>query len=162
MKNLILIRHGKSSWETASGDFGRPLASRGIADIELVAKASISHLPSDFQIFSSPARRAKQTAILYATAISYSPDNITFLEDLYTFNASTLELVIKDFDDRFANVILFGHNEAITNFVNKFGNIYIDNVPTSGFVPLTFDILKWRALTKGSTGTVIFPTDLKQ
>jgi hypothetical protein len=30
-------------------------------------------------------------------------------------------------------MLFFGHNSAITNFVNKFG-IFIDNVSTSGFV----------------------------
>ena len=59
------------------------------------------------------------------------------------------------------NVILFGHNEAITNFVNKFGDIFIKNVPTSGLVWIKFDCLEWKLLKKGKTQKVVFPRDLK-
>jgi phosphohistidine phosphatase len=80
---------------------------------------------------------------------------------LYTFERSALEKVIKGCNDEYENVILFGHNEAITNFVNKFGTINIDNVSTSGVVFLTFQSASWRDISKGITERVVFPRDLK-
>ena len=59
------------------------------------------------------------------------------------------------------HLMLFGHNEAITNFVNKYGNIRIDNVSTSGFVNIIFDTVNWNTLENGTTQKVIFPSDLK-
>jgi hypothetical protein len=51
--------------------------------------------------------------------------------------------------------------KAITNFVNKFGDVFIENVPTSGFVSLQFDADSWNAINKGKTHKTIFPKDLK-
>ena len=73
-----------------------------------------------------------------------------------------MERVIKSCSDVFDNVILFGHNEAITNFVNKFGDVFIDNVPTAGFVSLQFDTNSWGKIKKGETKKIIFPKKLKK
>ena len=88
-------------------------------------------------------------------------NEIIINEDLYTFDENQLEKVIKSLNNDLENVILFGHNEAITNFVNKFGDIFIENVPTSGLVWIKFDCLEWKLLKKGKTQKVVFPRDLK-
>ena len=36
MKNLFLMRHGKSSWELNVSDQDRPLGQRGISDAHLI------------------------------------------------------------------------------------------------------------------------------
>ena len=39
MKNLIIVRHAKSSWEYQNiGDIDRPLKKRGINDAHLMSK----------------------------------------------------------------------------------------------------------------------------
>ena len=38
MKTVILVRHGKSSWEYNVSDRDRPLMERGIKDVNKVAK----------------------------------------------------------------------------------------------------------------------------
>jgi phosphohistidine phosphatase len=48
-------------------------------------------------------------------------------------------------------VLFFGHNAAITNFVNKFETFLLSNVPTSGFVVLEFDTEYWEEINKGKT-----------
>ncbi len=161
MKNLILIRHAKSSWKTPLQDFDRPLAKRGITDAHLVSQALGPHLPKSFLIWSSPAKRAMDTALIYAQNISYPVESIIFKNELYTFEATQLEQVVRSVDNEYENVILFGHNAAITNFVNKFGDVYIDNVTTSGFVSINFDTSDWKTVSKGKTAKVIFPRDLK-
>ncbi|MBL0012283.1 MAG: histidine phosphatase family protein [Flavobacterium sp.] len=160
MKNLILIRHAKSSWDAPLRDFDRPLMQRGIKDAHEVAGHCLQFLPHQYQIFSSAAKRAKETAIIFAQNFSYPIESILFDEALYTFDMRKLEDIIKSFANSYNNVILFGHNEAITNFVNKFGDIFIDNVSTSGFVSLQFDTEDWSLIQKGKTKKVIFPKDL--
>lgn len=162
MKNLILIRHGKSSWEAPLNDFDRPLTNRGISDAHLVSLAAINFIPKSFIIKSSTAKRAKNTALIFAQNFSYPIESIQFADDLYTFDPKLLEQLVKKFNNDYESVILFGHNEAITNFVNKFGSVFIDNVTTSGFVSLTFDCDLWSDLKKGRTTKVIFPRDLKK
>ncbi|SCY05980.1 SixA phosphatase family protein [Flavobacterium caeni] len=162
MKNLILIRHAKSSWEAPLSDIDRPLDARGIQDAHLVSMNCQIHLPKTFTIWSSVATRAKETALIFAQNISYPVENINFRDSLYTFDERELERNVHAFDDHYDNVILFGHNEAITNFVNKFGDIYIDNVPTSGFVSIKFDTENWASVANGRTHATLFPRQLKE
>ncbi|MFH6995875.1 SixA phosphatase family protein [Flavobacterium sp. FlaQc-48] len=161
MKNLILIRHAKSSWEAPLKDFDRPLMKRGILDAHDVSANISKFLPKTYIIWSSTAARAQETALIFAQNISYPIESIVYKDELYTFDDKQLEKVIKSCDNSFESVILFGHNEAITNFVNKFGDVFIDNVPTSGFVSLQFESESWDSIHKGKTHKTIFPKDLK-
>ncbi|MBF6607124.1 MAG: histidine phosphatase family protein [Flavobacterium sp.] len=161
MKNLILVRHAKSSWKAPLRDIDRPLAKRGINDAHLVSQVLGPHLPKSFMIWCSPAKRARETALIYAQNISYPIESILFNNELYTFEESQLEHFVRSVSNEYENVILFGHNEAITNFVNKFGDTYIENVTTSGFVLLIFDTSDWKNISKGRTSKIIFPRDLK-
>jgi len=161
MKNLIVIRHAKSSWDAPLKDIDRPLDNRGIKDAHRIALRAVKHLPKTFLMFSSTAKRASETAIIFAQNFLYPIQNIVFKEELYTFDENNLERIVKSLNNRYDNVILFGHNEAITNFVNKFGNIFIENVPTSGFVSLKFDSDNWQFIDRGRTIKTLFPKDLK-
>jgi phosphohistidine phosphatase len=161
MKNLILIRHAKSAWNAPVQDFDRSLERRGREDAYLVANNAVKFLPSNFVICSSSARRALETATVFAEIFLYPLEDIVFSDNLYTFDANKLEKVIKSLANDLDNVILFGHNDAITNFVNKFGNIFIDNVPTSGVVWLQFDSDTWAKIAKSKTIKTLFPRNLK-
>ncbi|ESU24963.1 phosphohistidine phosphatase SixA [Flavobacterium enshiense DK69] len=161
MKNLILIRHAKSSWKAPLKDLDRPLSKRGIGDAHLTSHAVDRFLPKTFIVWSSPARRAKETAMIYAQNLAIPLETIMYKEDLYTFDESSLENTIKNCENKYDNLILFGHNEAITNFVNKFGDHYIDNVPTSGFVSLKFEEEDWKNIQRGKIVKTVFPSQLK-
>lgn len=161
MKNLILIRHAKSSWNAPLHDKDRPLANRGVKDAHLVSANILKHLPKTFIIWSSTAKRAAETAIIFTQNMLCPVESIIFKDDLYTFDEKQLEKIIKSCNNDYDNVILFGHNEAITNFVNKFGDVSIDNVPTSGLVSINFDADDWETINKGKTQKVIFPRDLR-
>lgn len=160
MKSLILIRHAKSSWKAPLKDINRPLDQKGIQDAHLVAINCIDFLPSTFVIYSSNAKRASETALIFAQNFLYPIESIVFKEELYTFDESQLEKVIKSCNNLFESVILFGHNGAITDFVNKFGDIFIDNVPTAGFVSLQFETDNWEKIEKGKIKNIIFPKKL--
>jgi phosphohistidine phosphatase len=161
MKNLFLIRHAKSSWEAPLRDIDRPLDHKGIIDAHLVASNCIQFIPSTYLIWCSLAKRTQETAIIFAQTFLYPIESIVFKEELYTFDVNQLEKVIKSCSNDFENVILFGHNDAITNFVDKFGDVFIGHVPTAGFVWLQFDTDSWGEINKGKTKKIIFPKNLK-
>lgn len=161
MKTLLIIRHAKSDWNAPSGDYYRPLTHRGTKDADSMAAAVADFLPSSYAVWSSAAKRASQTAVIFANRIGITVTSIDFREDLYTFDSDALAKVIKSCSNAHDALIVFGHNSAITDFVNKFGDIYIDDVPTSGFVSITFDANDWSAITQGKTGKTIFSRDLK-
>lgn len=161
MKNLILIRHAKSNWDVPLNDIDRPLGKRGLKDAHLVSSSIHDFIPKTYVMWSSIAKRASDTALIFAQNILYPIESIVFKKELYTFDEKQLEETIKSCDNNFDSVILFGHNAAITNFVNKFGDVFISNVPTSGFVSLQFDTDYWEKINKGKTQKIIVPKDLK-
>jgi phosphohistidine phosphatase len=161
MKQLMLIRHAKSSWETPLKDFDRPLTVKGLQDAHLVSSEIRDFLPKSFLIWSSTAKRATETAMVFSQNLSFPLDSIHYKDSLYTFDARQLEEQLKSCPDDCNHLIVFGHNEAITDFVNKFGSVFIDNVATCGFVSIIFESQSWNAITKGITQKIIFPRDLK-
>ncbi|MBQ0116425.1 MAG: histidine phosphatase family protein [Flavobacterium sp.] len=162
MKNLILIRHAKSNWEATASDLDRPLSRKGITDAFSVSDAINKYLPKKFIVWSSIAKRAKETAIIYAQNLSIPLDTIIFKEELYTFDEDHLERTIKDCDNKYSSIVLFGHNEAITNFVNKFGDETFDTIPTSGFVSISFNEDDWGFIKNGKVVKTVFPRHLKE
>ena len=161
MKNLILIRHAKSSWDSPSTDKQRSLANKGVEDAHLVSSHIAAFLPKKCIIWSSTAKRAKDTATIFLQNMTYPLESIIFKEELYTFDVKELVKIVKTCNNSYDCVIVFGHNEAITDFVNKFGDIFIDNVCTSGFVSIDFDTDSWESIDKGQTKKVVFPRDLR-
>jgi phosphohistidine phosphatase len=59
----------------------------------------------------------------------------------------------------FDSSLCFGHN-AITNFVNKFGDVSIDNVPTRVCI-FRIWYRKLGKIKKGKLKKIIVPKDLK-
>lgn len=161
MKNLILIRHAKSSWEVAMHDKNRDLTAQGAKDALLVALHAKDFIPNSYIIWASSAKRATNTALIFAQNFYYPLENIVYKDDLYTFDEKKLADIIKSCSNVLENIIVFGHNGAITNFVNKFGDAHIDNVSTSGFVFLEFDTDDWKKIKKGKIKKIIFPKDLR-
>lgn len=161
MKNLILVRHAKSNWNDMVCDKDRTISNRGTSDAHLVSSNVMNYLPHKFTVFTSTAIRAKETATIFVQNWIFPLGSIIQNEELYTFDANVLETAIKSISDDYENVILFGHNAALTDFVNKFGDILIDNVPTSGFVSINFESLNWKIISKGTTIKIVFPRDLK-
>ena len=161
MKKLVLMRHAKSDWSQPAGDFERPLLPSGVADAKAVATKIPEVLPEHYVVWSSTARRAMETAFIVAETIGYPTENIILKQELYTFDCRGLERCIRTCDNLYDTLIVFGHNEAITDFVNKFGDIFIDNVPTAGCVTINFGANDWDAIGIGITGQVILPRDLR-
>ncbi len=161
MKELILIRHAKSDRDQPVSDRDRPLNQRGITDAQLVARQVSGLLSATDGIYSSPAKRALSTALIFAGLIDLPADKIKIQEAFYTFSSRDLRKAIRQLPDELSSVAIFGHNEAITDFVNEYTGSDIDNVPTSGFVRMSFPADSWSGLADGVVLQAVFPKDLK-
>ncbi|MBD0834989.1 SixA phosphatase family protein [Aestuariibaculum suncheonense] len=161
MKKIIIIRHAKSSWEFNVIDHERPLNQRGINDANLLSK----HLKIDTRsidlILSSDSTRTTQTSKIFISNLNLIDKNLKYMYELYDFDGRDLTRVIKSCDNSVNTLMVFGHNHAVTDFVNTYGNQFIDNVPTSGVVIIEFNITDWKDLNKGKTVLTLFPRDLK-
>ncbi len=161
MKTLILIRHGKSSWEYSVGDKDRPLLQRGITDAFLVADhLNEQGIPID-AFFSSPANRALHTSMIFVRQLYFPFDKFQVVSELYDFSGDYVLQFINGLADNLNTVAIFGHNHAFTFIANSLGNSYIENIPTSGLVQLEFDVDHWSSVEKGVTKQTIFPKQLR-
>ena len=162
MKKLIIIRHGKSSWEHDVTDRNRPLKTRGENDSGLVVRELAKKDDVPCKLFSSPANRALSTCKIFTAFLEISESEIIISEDLYDFDGKNVINFIKNLPNEYEKVMIFGHNHALTSISNIFGDTFIDNLPTSGLVKLTFDIDDWKDLKQGTTEFIIIPKDLRE
>lgn len=161
MKTIIFVRHGKSSWEFNVSDQDRPLKKRGINDAHLVAKAlKSSGIHIDYA-FSSPANRALHTCIIFLRNLNFDLNKLLINKKLYDFSGESLLSFLKQVNNDYKTILVFGHNYALTTLVNTLGDRYIENVPTSGMTRIDFLIESWDKITTGETTQVVFPKELR-
>ncbi len=160
MKHLILVRHGKSSWEYGAEDRDRPLLERGIKDAH---KVSCHFGASGFTpdaVYSSPAIRALHTCVVFLRNMRIPYQKFSLAEGLYVFSGEPLIDFIADLPNSEDRVMIFGHNHAFTEVANELGDRPIENVPTTGLVHLAFDIENWYDVRKGKTEQFLIPKAL--
>ncbi len=161
MKKLILVRHAKSSWKHNVIDHERPLNERGVNDVETMSNYLKNKGLIINKVLSSDAVRAKTTANAFILNLNIDKSLMDLNHNLYDFSGQNLIKTIKEVAASINTLMVFGHNHAITDFVNTYGDKYIENVPTCGVVIIEFDIDNWADLNKGKTVYTLFPKDLK-
>lgn len=149
MKTLILVRHAKSSWKDPSlADRDRPLNKRGKRDAPEMGRRLAARGGAPDLIVSSPATRALATARIIAAAVGYPADRIREDERLYLASPAEILEAIRDLEDGYERVFLFGHNPGLTELVNELSEPAVDNVPTCGVVELRLAVDRWADLSR--------------
>jgi len=144
MKQLLLIRHAKSDWDDPSlSDFDRPPNKRGKSDAPVMAQRLLDKKIKVDAFISSPAKRAKKTASIFAKEYKMDKKDILFIEELYAAEANVFFEVISDMDDKFDKIAVFSHNPGLTDFANLLSDVRIDNIPTCGVFALKIDTKHW-------------------
>jgi len=144
-KTLILVRHAKSSWDSsATNDFDRPLNDRGKKDAPVMAKRLKERKNTIDAFISSPAKRAKKTAIVFAEEYGIDHDKIKFREELYGALPESFYDVICEVNDKHDTIAIFSHNPGITDFANSLTTAVIDNLPTCGIFAVKINSAHWK------------------
>lgn len=144
-RTLVLVRHGKSSWEEQGlPDRARPLAARGLRDAPLMGGRLAREGVRPDLILSSPACRALSTANIIAEVLGYRPEEIVMDERLYGSDVETLLEVMAELGDAFRCVMLFGHDPGFTDLAHRFSG-RITRMPTCAVAHFTFDAPSWSA-----------------
>jgi len=151
MKTLYLIRHAKSdrSDETLS-DYDRPLSHRGLKDAPLMGSKLLEKGIYPDLILSSPALRAKTTALAIAEALSYPPESIRYDHALYACDTQTILSLIRDVSPSVDTLFVFGHNPEFTECANFITGGDIDNIPTCGVVEMRLLTDNWKSIGENS------------
>jgi len=141
MKNLLLLRHAKSSWDFPQlNDYDRPLNNRGKRDAPKMANwLSLQELKVD-SVISSGAERAKSTAIAFQALLN-APLDID--DQLYHANRSKLLHQIQQTENNLNCLLLISHNPGLNDLVDYLLSGFQDNIPTTGLVSLEFATKKW-------------------
>ena len=145
MKQLLLIRHAKSSWDDLSiADFDRPLNERGKADAPRMAKRLRNNEVKIDAFISSPAKRARKTAEYFAHEFKRDKEDILLKEELYLAGPAEFTRVICNADDKYECIAVFSHNEGITQFANSLTDAKTDNIPTAGIFAVKISAKHWK------------------
>jgi phosphohistidine phosphatase len=150
MKTVHLIRHAKSSWNNAHiTDVERTLNARGHQDCKDMANPIYKSGCRFDTVFCSVAERAQLTIQGMREALSGIDLQWQLVEELYTFDDRDLLDWFSNLPDTLSEVVIVGHNPAITEFTNRLSDRQIANVPTCGYVCIEFPSPHWIDLSKG-------------
>ncbi|MEO9533142.1 MAG: histidine phosphatase family protein [Crocinitomicaceae bacterium] len=156
-KIIYLVRHAKSSHDNPDlKDFDRPLAKRGHQDAKMMAEILKRKGVNPDLIISSPARRNQQTSAYFKDALYKDYYKIELDSSIYRCNPMTLVNQITKISDKKNEVMIFGHNPAITRAANYFQiDTMFSKVPTTGIVAIKFKTDSWSRVSK-IKGRLIF------
>ncbi|WP_447640305.1 MULTISPECIES: SixA phosphatase family protein [Chitinophagaceae] len=149
MKELILVRHAKSSWEDLTlKDFDRPLNDRGKKDTITMSERLVARGVHPDLMIASPAKRTKATSTAFAKAFKMKVSDIVLVPSLYQAMPAEFYRVIKEIDNQYKCVAMFTHNTGLTDFANELTNVHVDNIPTCGIFAVKVDVNNWKDFAK--------------
>ena len=153
MKNLLLMRHGKSSWkDTSLSDHERPLKKRGRKDTARIAKLlSKKDLVPQF-ILCSNAKRARQTAKILMDESDFGGD-IEYLDSFYMAEPAIFYEKLRLLPD-VESVMIIGHNPGLETLLQLLdGNI--SSLPTAAVSIISLPVDSWEDIDEDTTGELI-------
>lgn len=152
MKELLVMRHGKSDWTVESlVDYDRPLKKRGVkASASMGKKIGSLNLAPDI-ILSSPAVRARETTEIFMKNCNCNKE-IMWLESIYHETEYSILTHIQGLSNSYQRAMVVGHNPTLENLSNLListGKLNI-KLPTAAILYLTFDVNTWDAVIPAS------------
>jgi phosphohistidine phosphatase len=97
------------------------------------------------------------TARLIAPYVQVDARDIHYISALYEAEEKDWVQLARSLDDNKSCVMMVGHNEGLTDFVNRMTGYLSENIPTSGMVIIDFAIDHWSELKTGCCIDYFFP-----
>jgi len=139
MRQLLLLRHTKSSWANPEiDDFDRPLNKRGRRSAAALADWFAREAVAPDAVWCSAARRTRETW----EALGLQSD-VHLRDDLYLAEAQCLLRMIRDCAA--GSLLVIGHNPGLGELAHRLGASSPDHTrwhdfPTGAMVDLRFDV----------------------
>ena len=148
MKELLILRHAKSSWDQPwMSDLDRPLNERGKRDAPIMAQKLQDNGGAPQAIICSPAQRTRATAAIFMHSLKLVPEKLNIEPNLYESSTLKVDQIVKELPANIDRVLLVGHNPVLTDWINRYAEYMIDNLPTCGLAWFTFDIDSWQDIS---------------
>ena len=154
MKEILLLRHAKSSWDHPGlDDFDRPLAERGQKDAPRMGKYLRAAGFKPDHVVSSPAQRAKETVELVLAGAQCDLDILNWDQDFYFGSPQDYLSAIQEASDKFDRIMLAGHNplmETVAGGLSCGSEGGSFRMPTAAIVCLESYANRWQQIDWGS------------
>jgi len=148
MKRILLMRHAKSSWGDPSlADFERPLSERGLKAAPLVGRFIGKQKLRPELILSSPAERARQTAVLVSESAGLVAP-LRYDERIYEATPARLFEVVSQVEEGVGELLLVGHNPGLEGLFERLTG-ESRRMPTAALARVALDVEKWNKLREG-------------
>ncbi|MBK8986095.1 MAG: histidine phosphatase family protein [Chloroflexi bacterium] len=150
MKSLLILRHAKSSWDSAYlADHERPLNERGKADAPRIGRLLQSEELVPDLIISSSAARALATAKLVAGNCDYE-NEIVVTRDFYHADPEIYLEVLATLDDRYQRVMVVGHNPGMEELVEELTGEFV-RMATAALAHVALHVDRWQDVAPEAT-----------
>lgn len=160
MKNIVLVRHAKSSWSNPDlEDRQRPLKNSGIRDATYMSQHLLEQNLIPNFILSSPAKRALQTANIFNEEMFDNAITIQEEEGLYFEGVEQSINLLSQLSEEVETVFLFGHMPDIASLFMELTDEFVMKYPTCAVAHIQFEIDNWRELNtkKGKKMLFLYP-----
>lgn len=125
-KQLLLLRHAKSSWDDpALADFDRPLGPRGLKTAPLVGRALAKRGWLPDLALVSPALRTRDTWRL-VSAEWKAKTPAEFVLALYEATAADILAKVRQADAAAGTLLVVGHNPGLEEFARRLAGVGSD------------------------------------
>lgn len=154
MKQLLILRHAKSSWGDSSlADWERPLSERGVSDAPRVGELLRTRSIVPDLVITSDALRARTTAKAVAESAGYKR-NLVIKPSLYLANPDDIIAVLSSLaDDAAGSVMIVGHNPGLEDLIEQLTGEQHE-MPTAALMQLALPIDRWGDLDASIPATV--------
>ena len=116
-RELLILRHGKSDWDTGDTDFRRPLKNRGKRAAQRMGVWLWQQELRPDLVISSPAERAINTAHKCCKSMDVPVSTIIKDERIYMASLDALLAVLADAPGESQRILLVGHNPGLENLL---------------------------------------------
>jgi phosphohistidine phosphatase len=135
-RELLILRHAKSDWDApSSSDFDRPLAKRGKRDAPRLGEWLYREGLVPDLVVSSPAERARQTALKVCTSMDFKKKKIVWDEEVYAAGVPALLGVLRRCPETAATVLLVGHNPGLEGLLRFLAGDEVETPPDGKLLP---------------------------
>ncbi len=154
MKELLIMRHAKSSWNNANlSDRERPLNKRGEQDAPRMGKLLKEEGLTPDLIITSTAERALSTAEFTALNCDYERE-LAVTDRFYGGAPQTFVEVLQTVDDSNQRVMIVAHNPGLEELVADLTG-YDGRFTTANIAHVALPIDSWRDLSLETPGTLL-------
>lgn len=149
MKQLLILRHAKSSWiDPELSDFDRPLNERGRRAAPLMGNWIAKQNLQPEIVFCSLAARAQETFQLVSETTEWDTQ-VIHSEDLYLAPAHTYVEYLTQLPEHINSALVIGHNPGMEELVyGQCGEFH--SMPTCALAVIEYNIHSWKTLLSRS------------